>query len=177
MFKQIADVQGMMTGLNTIRTSEAAVRDSLNEWGPQIIEGVLGGDNIAQVNSLISCFTGVRRTRLIRVVKRMLPYQFDEEAGEFTQKHDSQPKVVRAEKAFVAFMESGETLFNAINEEKAKEQAEKTDEEKAAAALRALTKALEACAKCGVSYAEVQKASITSGYAIEEVFAQLRQVA
>ena len=177
MFKQIADVQGMVSGLELIRNSEAAVRDSLNEWGPQIIEGVLAGDNIAQVNGLLDCFTGVRRTRLVRVVRRFVPFEQDKDTGEFTQKLTQKPRVEKAEKAFVDFMESDTTLYSLINDEKAKEQDEKTDEEKHEAALKALAKALARAKDCGVSYNEVQTAAVAGGYTLADVMQHLREAA
>ena len=151
MFKAIVDVQGMESALVAIRTSEAAIRDALNEWGPAIVEGVLAGDNIAQVNNLCNAFTGVRRSRLIRVLKGFVPYTFDAESDAFTKKLEIKPKVAKLEEAFVAFQASDDTLYGLINDQKQKEQDEKSPEEKKAAAQRAFQKASVAAVEQGVS--------------------------
>lgn len=151
MFKQIVDVQGMTSALVLIATNEASIRDALNEWGPAIVSGVYAGDNIAHVNDLVRAFSGVRRSRLIKVLKGFVPYQFDAEADAFTKKLDIKPKLAKIEEAYTSFLASEETLYNLINEQKAKEQDEKSPEEKRAAAQRAFQKATVAAVEQGVS--------------------------
>jgi hypothetical protein len=151
MFKAIVDVQGMAAAFVTIKQSEAAVRDTLNVWGPLVIGGVYAGDNIANINNMCSSFEGVRRSRMIKVLKGFVPYEFDAEADAFTKKLDVKPRVAKIEAAFTAFIEGDDTLYGLINDQKRKEQEEKSPEEKRAAAQRAFQKAAVAATEQGVS--------------------------
>lgn len=118
------DVQGAQSALETIRASEAQVRDALNEWGPRIIEGVLAGDNIVHLNNLLGCFTGVRRGRLTSVVRKMVPYQFDAEGGVFTKKIEARKgaEIKRKLDAFDAFIAGNDTLYGLMEQVKKAEK-------------------------------------------------------
>jgi hypothetical protein len=115
---KLENVQGYETALNNIRTSEAAIRDAVNEWAPLGISGVHAGDNIAQVNNLINAFDGIRRSRIVAIVKRFLPYTFDTDMDVFTKKDTKEPVIKRKTDAYLAFLDSGETFWSLVDEVK-----------------------------------------------------------
>ena len=121
-YSNLVNTAAFETALNTIRTSEATIRDNLNEWGPQAIEGVFAGDNIAQVNNLIACFGGIRAKRLKSVINTMLPFDTDKDTGAFSTKSKSEKVIAKKAAAFEAFMTSNDTLYGLLETVK---QAEK----------------------------------------------------
>lgn len=139
-FKQLENIAGFETALNTIRTSEAAIRDASNEWAPLAISGVYAGDNVANVNNFINVFTGVRQSRITAICKRFLPYQFDSESGLFTKKDGNKPVIKRKADAYEAFLTSGDTFWSLVDEVK---KADKKPTDYAKALQKATTGAME----------------------------------
>lgn len=113
-FNKLADVQGLETAINTIRTSEATIRDTLNDWGVQVLNAVYAGDNIAHLNNLIGAFNGVRQTRLVKVMRGFCAHKFNGETGKFEGKEKNAAVIKKRESAYVEFLASDETLYGLL---------------------------------------------------------------
>ena len=138
------DIKKAQAAIKLIATSEAAIRDTLNLWGPAIVEGVLAGDNIKHVNDLLAAFGGVRRKRLGNIVAKFLPYKRDKETGEFTEKDKNEKLAVKKLEAFEAFLASPDTFYGMLESAKKADKQEKTPAQILEAARKANLAALEA---------------------------------
>ena len=94
--------------IKQIKGRETKTKNQINEFLPEMISGVHGGDNIALVNSFLDALTGDRQRVMALFLRAMVPYSFKD--GRFTKKGDDK---FCAEKltAFNKFLDSGQTVF------------------------------------------------------------------
>ena len=124
-YSKIGNVEAFNSTLEVIRTSEAAIKNALNSCGPEAVSAILAGDNIVHVNNLVNVFTGVRKARVISVLKRFIPYVFDKESEQFTTKDKNAKLGEKKAAAFDTFMASEQTFYDLINEIKKADKVDK----------------------------------------------------
>ena len=143
--KNVIDVVAFDSALNVIRASEAAIRDALNTWGPQVVAAIIEGDNIVHANKLSGAFTGIRKARVIAILKRFLPYDLDKETDQFTKKSTNKRLNEKKIEAFNVFLQSGATFWELMEEKKAADK-------KPVDNLAKLKKAAAAAAADGIDF-------------------------
>lgn len=139
------DVAAFDSALAVIVNSEAAIRDAVNVWGPEVISAITGGNNIVHANKLAGAFTGIRKARVIAILKRFLPYDFDGETDQFTTKTKNKKLADKKAEAFTNFLQSGATFWELMEEKKAADK-------KPVDNLAKLKKAAAAAAADGIDF-------------------------
>ena len=157
-FESMTDTAGFKAACATLVASEATIRDTLNQWGVAAISGIMAGDNISQINSLVASFSGVRQTRLLAVLKGFVPFKLED--GVFTVKVKAEKELARKVQAYADFLNSEATLYSLLNDKK---EAEKKPVNYAAK----LQKAAEAAMSDGGMSAEQVMAIINAVVAAE----------
>jgi len=94
--------------IRQIKGRETKTKTQINEFLPEWISGVHGGDNIALINSFLGALGGDRRRLMALFLREMVPYSFKD--GQFTKKGD---KAFCAQKLenFNKFLDSGQTVY------------------------------------------------------------------
>ena len=118
-FNQMKNVVEFETACALIETSGNVIREQSNIWAPIVIEAVLAGDNISHVNKFIGAFKGIQADRVITIVKRFVPFEFDKETNKFTTKNPNAKPVAKKVRNFTDWIESGVTFWELIETKKA----------------------------------------------------------
>lgn len=94
--------------IRQIKGRETKTKAQINEFLPEWISGVHGGDNIALLNSFLTALSKDRRRVMSLFLREMVPYSFKD--GLFTKKGDKDFCAAKL-KAFNAFLDSGQTVY------------------------------------------------------------------
>ena len=107
--------------IRQIKGRETKTKTQINEFLPEMISGVHGGDNIALINSLLLAVSKDRRRVLSIFLREMTPYSYKD--GQFTKKGDKDFCAKKLE-AFNKFLDSGQTVFTWVELNTKSEQTE-----------------------------------------------------
>lgn len=111
MFNAIKDVEAVKSDLIQVQGNEKQTRQILNKRVPEIVEGILAGDNISLANQVIRSVVGHRKKEMFLFLSHHLPYEFNDDRTKFIKKSKDAKQVERKESAFREFKQSGQTVF------------------------------------------------------------------
>ena len=169
MFNQIKDIAAVKADLVTVQGNENNTRKLLNKRVPEIVEGVLAGDNISIANQVVRSVVGGRKQEMFLFLKAMLPFEFDSEKRKFLKKTKDAKQIEIKEANFKAFKDSGQTVFGWID-------ANVKTEKKEPDYLARVEKAVKSALKHEKGQKEVARAILEGGLDVDMLIAVLDEV-
>lgn len=105
------EAKSLNDGAAEIRQNRQKEKVFINEIGPRVIGAVIGGHNVAELNTFVSAIpSGVDHDRLVKVIKRICGYKYVD--GAFTEK-ENEGAFNRKKEAYEAFC-AGETTLHQL---------------------------------------------------------------
>lgn len=114
MFNRIKNLKTVNRAIDTLRINERGTVATLNTIVPEIIEGIIAGDNVAIANNLLDALQGGRKKEVGYFLRRMLPHTYDALNGKFGKKIQDEKQYDAIIARYLAFKESGQTVFGWI---------------------------------------------------------------
>jgi len=170
MFNKMKDTGAVKADLITVQGNENSTRKLLNKRVPEIVEGVIAGDNVSMANMTVRVCVGHRKREMFIFLNHCLPFDFDKDSMKFTRKSKDEKFVKIKEDNFRAFKESGMTVFGWLDANV------KTDKKPVNYASR-ITNAVKSGLKHDLSQHDAIIAAFDGGLTTETILAVLDEIA